>query len=108
VKVVDFRAQVRFSPEKMQKNEVFATPLLQCDVYCFEAGQAQKVHKHTTSDKVYLVLEGAGRFTIGRTTRELKSGQSVLVNAGEDHGVVNMTEEKLVCIVMTAPPAALK
>ena len=90
----------------MQKNELFSTPRIGSDLYCFEPGQAQKAHKHTASDKVYFVLEGTGRFTIGRTTREIKSGACVLVTAGEEHGVVNMSEERLLLLVLTAPPAA--
>ncbi len=90
----------------MQKIEVFASPLLTVDLHCFEPGQAQRSHKLPTSDKVYFVLEGTGRFSVGRTTREYKSGAAVLAPAGEEHGVVNMAEERLVLLVVTAPPPA--
>jgi hypothetical protein len=38
----------RFAPEKMQKVGLFETPRLFCDLYCLEAGQAQKAHSHGT------------------------------------------------------------
>jgi quercetin dioxygenase-like cupin family protein len=104
VKIVEFKSMARFSPEKMQKHEVFAGPYVATDIYCFEPGQVQKAHKHATNDKIYFVLEGTGRFTVGRTTRELKAGTALMVSAGEDHGVVNMAEERLILLVVIAPP----
>ena len=47
-----------FSAEKMAKNSLFSTPRMYYDLYCLEPGQAQKVHSHAGSDKVYLVLDG--------------------------------------------------
>ncbi|MFH1017985.1 MAG: cupin domain-containing protein [Pseudomonadota bacterium] len=105
MKTLDFRSLVHFSPDKMQKIEIFSTPLLVADLHCFEPGQAQRSHKLLTSDTVYFVLEGNGRFSVGRTTRECKSGAAVLAPAGEEHGVVNMAEERLVLLVLTTPPA---
>ena len=108
MKAITLRDAIRYSPDKMQKNSVFATKQMLTDLYCFEPGQAQRVHKHTDSDKVYFVLEGTGRFTIGRTTRELKAGSAVIAPAGEEHGVINMAEERLVLLVVNAPPAETK
>ena len=106
MKTLEYLALARFSSDKMQKSELFATPRVTADLYCFEAGQAQRSHKHTASDKLYFVLEGAGRFTVGRTTREFAEGFAVLVPAGEEHGVVNITEERLLLLVVTAPPGS--
>jgi len=106
MKTIDFKALARFSPDKMQKNSLLSTERLAADLYCFEPGQAQRSHKHDDADKIYFVLEGAGRFTIGRTTREFKGGAAVLVSAGEEHGVVNMGEERLVLLAVMAPPSS--
>ena len=56
---------IAFSEEKMRKNSLFDSPRLFYDVYCLLPGQHQKVHAHENSDKVYYVLEGTGRFTVG-------------------------------------------
>ena len=56
---------ISFSEEKMKKNPLFESPHLFYDLYCLLPGQQQKVHAHEGSDKVYYVLEGAGRFTVG-------------------------------------------
>ena len=56
---------VAFSEEKMKKNALFDSPHLFYDAYCLLPGQSQKVHAHEGSDKVYYVLRGAGRFSVG-------------------------------------------
>jgi mannose-6-phosphate isomerase-like protein (cupin superfamily) len=93
-----------FSPEKMQKVNLFATTNLFLDVYCFEPGQSQKVHVHEKSTKYYIVLEGHARFEVGGETRSLGPGQAVLARAGEPHGVENTTDDRLVLIEGMAPP----
>jgi hypothetical protein len=65
----------RFSPEKMQKVSLFATPRLFCDLYCLEPNQSQKTHSHEGSDKVYVVLEGRGSFQVGEENEEIGPGQ---------------------------------
>ena len=62
---------VAFSEEKMKKNALFDSPHLFYDAYCLLPGQSQKVHAHEGSDKVYYVLEGTGRFTVGGEGRFL-------------------------------------
>ena len=93
----------QFSAEKMQKNGVFETERLFCDVYCFEAGQAQSVHTHDGSDKVYFVLEGRGLFRIGAEQRELGKDEVALAPSGEPHGVENPGLGPLKLLVVMAP-----
>ena len=93
----------QFSSEKMKKNGVFETDRLFCDVYCFEAGQAQSVHTHDGSDKVYFVLEGKGMFHIGGELRELGKDEVALAPSGEPHGVENPGPERLKVLVVMSP-----
>jgi mannose-6-phosphate isomerase-like protein (cupin superfamily) len=95
---------VSFSEEKMRKNSLFDSERLFYDVYCLLPGQAQKVHAHEGSDKVYYVLEGTGHFTVGSEERELGRGHAVIARAGEPHGVRNESGENLVLLVTMAPP----
>ena len=94
---------ISFSEEKMKKNALFSSPHLFYDLYCLLPDQQQKVHAHDNSDKVYYVLEGTGRFTIGHEERDLPQGHAVLAPAGEPHGVRNETEENLILLVTMAP-----
>lgn len=94
----------RFSPEKMQKVNLFSSDQMFLDVYCLEPGQKQKVHAHEVSSKIYIVLEGHARVTVGEEEGALGPGQAVLARAGELHGVENATDDRLVLLVSMAPP----
>lgn len=94
---------IAFSEEKMQKNSLFDSPHLFYDLYCLLPGQHQKVHAHEGSDKVYYVLQGSGRFTIGDEERDLPEGHVVIAHAGEPHGVRNASNADLVLLVTMAP-----
>ena len=94
---------VAFSEEKMKKNALFDSPHLFYDAYCLLPGQAQKVHAHEDSDKVYYVLRGEGRFTVGEEEHDLGACHAVIARAGDPHGVRNETQEDLVLLVMMAP-----
>jgi mannose-6-phosphate isomerase-like protein (cupin superfamily) len=94
---------VAFSEEKMQKNALFDSPHLFYDTYCLLPGQAQKVHAHEGSDKIYYVLRGTGRFTVAEEDRDLGEGHAVIARAGESHGVRNETQEDLIVLVTMAP-----
>ena len=93
----------QFSSEKMKKHNLFQTPRFFCDVYCFEPGQEQKGHVHQDQDKVYLVLEGEGTFRVGADSQVLGLGQGTMAPAGEEHGVLNHTQDRLRVLVFMAP-----
>lgn len=97
------RDEISFSEEKMSKNALFYSPRLFYDAYCLLPGQGQRVHAHEASDKVYYVLEGTGRFTVGDEERDLGEGHAVIAHAGEPHGVRNESGEDLVLLVTMAP-----
>ena len=94
---------ISFSEEKMKKNALFDSPHLYYDLYCLLPGQHQKVHAHEGSDKVYYVLEGTGRFTVGDEEQDLPEGHAVIARASEPHGVNNASGENLVLLVTMAP-----
>src|SRR5215217_8676021 len=94
---------VAFSAEKMKKNALFDSPHLFYDAYCLLPGQAQKVHAHEGSDKIYYVLRGTGRFTVAEEEQDLGEGHAVIARAGDPHGVSNETRAELVLLVTMAP-----
>lgn len=93
----------RFDAAKMQKNALFASPYMFYDLYCLEPGQAQKVHAHDGADKIYLVLEGTARVTVGAEEGDLGPGQAVIARAGQPHGVRNESGARVTCLVTMAP-----
>jgi quercetin dioxygenase-like cupin family protein len=95
----------RFDPAKMVKSSLFATERLYYDLYCLEPGQAQKVHSHAGSDKVYLLLEGKAVVTIGGEEQALSEGEAALAPAGSPHGVRADGDRAVLLVVTTPPPA---
>ena len=106
MKIVNLSDYQQFSSEKMKKNNIFQTPRFFCDIYCFEPGQEQKGHIHGEQDKVYLVLEGQGMFQVGSEKQVLGPGQGTMAPAGEQHGVMNHTDQRLKVLVFVAPDAS--
>jgi mannose-6-phosphate isomerase-like protein (cupin superfamily) len=103
MKVINLSDYQQFAVEKMKKNNIFQTSRFFCDIYCFEPGQEQKGHVHGEQDKVYLVLEGQGRFKVGTEECVLEPGQGTIAPASEEHGVVNHTSGRLKVLVFVAP-----
>ena len=101
--IIKVRDKVEFKAEKLNKVSLFDTDKFFCDVYCLEPGQTQKVHAHDGSDKVYYVLEGEGKFTVGSEEKILVADEITLAPSGEDHGVVNHSQDKLIILVFMAP-----
>ena len=94
---------IQFSAEKMKKNGVFEAERFFCNTYCFEPGQTQSPHTHAHEDKVYYVLEGRGVFTVADEERELGAGEIALAPAGQNHGVANRSQQRLVTLVFVTP-----
>ena len=99
----DTSRQRRFSPETLQKINLFETADMFCDVYCLEPGQAQKPHVHARATKFYYVIEGSGAFRVGDETRTLKPGELAWSPPGAVHGVTNTSSGRLVLLVVMAP-----
>jgi quercetin dioxygenase-like cupin family protein len=94
---------MQFSSDKMKKNGVFETDRFFCDTYCFEPGQEQSPHTHGGQDKIYYVLEGRGVFKVGDEERELGAGEIAQAPAGQNHGGVNRSQQRLVTLEFVTP-----
>lgn len=99
----NLKLERRFSRDKMQKVNLFETERMFTDIYCLEPGQEQKRHAHHGADKIYVVLEGAGRFHIGDDERDLGPDEIVIAPSDVEHGVRNESQHRLVLLVFMAP-----
>jgi quercetin dioxygenase-like cupin family protein len=95
--------QARFADDKMQKVALFESPHFFCDLYCLAPGQAQRVHAHAGSDKVYYVQTGRATIQAGAEEAEVGAGVAVLAPAGCPHGVANRTDAPVTVLVFMAP-----
>ena len=100
---IDTKQARRFSSEKLAKTNLFETPQMFGDLYALEPGQAQKPHAHAGATKFYFVLEGRGVFQIGSEQRELGPGELAWSAPGEEHGVENRSNQRLLLLVAMAP-----
>jgi quercetin dioxygenase-like cupin family protein len=101
---IRLRDHARFAADRMAKIALAATPRVQLDLYALEPGQAQKLHTHDDQDKVYVVLEGRGRFTVAAVEETLEAGEAIVAAAGAAHGVVNDSGARLLLLVLVSPP----
>jgi len=101
---ISVKGKVTFSPEKMTRISLATTGRLQLDLYCLAPGQSQKAHTHADLDKVYYVVEGSGRFTLGGQEERLGPGEAAVAPAGIEHGLSNDGPEPLVALVVVTPP----
>jgi mannose-6-phosphate isomerase-like protein (cupin superfamily) len=101
---ITVRDQVAFKPDRLAKVALARTPRVQLDLYCVQPGQQQAAHTHADQDKIYVVLEGRGRFVRDGVEETLESGEALVAPAGAVHGLVNDSEAPLVALVIVAPP----
>jgi quercetin dioxygenase-like cupin family protein len=101
---IRLREHAKFEPDRMAKIALAATPRVLLDLYALEPGQAQKVHAHDGQDKIYVVLEGRGRFSVGGTEETLEAGEAIVAASGAQHGVVNDSGARLLVLVLVSPP----
>jgi quercetin dioxygenase-like cupin family protein len=104
MKKITIRDHVRFQPDKMAKIALGATERVLLDLYCVGPGQTQKAHTHGDQDKIYVVLEGRGRISVGADEDTLGPGEAVIAPAGVEHGLVNDGPAELLVLVVVTPP----
>jgi len=96
---------VKLDVSRMAKIALATTERAQLDLYCVAPGQSQKPHVHADQDKIYYVLEGAGRFSLAGKEERVVAGEALVAAAGVEHGLVNDgTDPLLVLVVVTPPP----
>ena len=100
----DYRDHIGSREGKHYKATLFQGQQLMVGLNCLEPGQSQPVHDHADADKVYIVMEGNGWFTVGSETRSAGPGEVIFAPKGEPHGVENRASERLVMVVNIAPP----
>lgn len=90
-------------PRKFHKATLWQGAHVMIGLNCLEPNQVQSVHAHQHADKIYFVLSGNGRFTIGDEHQIAAAGTLVVAPAGVPHGVENQGNERLSLLVAIAP-----
>jgi quercetin dioxygenase-like cupin family protein len=103
VRVHDAVGAAPYGAEKMGKATLWRSDALLVGVNAFEPGQRHAAHAHEGQDKVYVVLQGRGRFTVGDETADAGPGHVVIAPAGVPHAVENASPDRLLLLVALAP-----
>ena len=104
--VKDTVSKAVFRPEKMAKANLLAGEHLFAGLNAFEPGQEHQLHTHPGQDKLYFVLSGDGEVRVGKERARISAGDLVMAPAGEEHSLCNSGPERLVVMVVMAPPPA--
>jgi quercetin dioxygenase-like cupin family protein len=102
--LADVVARAVWNPAKMGKATLFEGGAATVGLNAFEPGQLHAAHAHAGTDKLYVVVEGRGEFTLGEEKRTLERGAVVFAPAGVSHGVANVGASRLLLLVVMAPP----
>lgn len=62
-------------------------------------------NEHPKSDQTLYVLSGTAQAKVSNQTVELKTGDTILIEAGEDHQIINSGSEVLRTLNLYAPSA---
>ena len=93
-----------FSDKGFQRRRVWQTDNLHCNIYCFEPGQQNSLHRHPVSDEVVFCLEGEGVVVVGKEWEPIRTGETVLVPMNVPHGYVNTSQsDRMTIIVIQCP-----
>ena len=76
-----------FSSNNFVRKRIWQTESLHCNIYCFEPGQQNSLHRHPVSDEVVFCLEGAGIVVVGTGHQPIKAGETVLVPMNTPHPI---------------------
>ncbi|MGA2715761.1 MAG: cupin domain-containing protein [Bryobacteraceae bacterium] len=88
----------------MTKNTLVQGDSLFAGLNSFEPGQEHAVHAHEGQDKLYVLLEGSGMVRVGEQTELLSAGDAAFAPSGVIHSIRNPGPERLVVMVVLAPP----
>ena len=89
--------------EGMGKSTIYQSPQLLVGLNAFEPGQSHALHAHADMDKVYLVVEGEGRFLLEGSSVAVRAGEMLVAPAGVPHGVRNDSDARLLVMAVLAP-----
>ncbi|WP_022798502.1 cupin domain-containing protein [Thermus islandicus] len=103
MEIRDLKKLARFSEERLLKIPVFDSEHMFLDLYALLPGQAQRVHAHEGSDKVYVVLEGEVVVRVGEEEALLAPGMAAFAPAQAPHGVRNESASPALLLVVMAP-----
>jgi len=101
---VDLRDYVRFSTADAVRVRVMASSRLAVDLWCLEPQQSTDVLRLPEADVTYTVIAGRSWFVTEDGEIGLDPLGSMLVPAGDAHGIDNRAPDPLIVLAVSSPP----
>ena len=95
---------VQFDPTQGKKTIFYETEKTAGAVWCLEPGQEIFKHCHTTSDDLWICIQGTGTFYPRNGEEvEITKGDLIVSYPGQQHGMRNTGDERFICIGVAGP-----
>ncbi|PTQ81597.1 Cupin domain-containing protein [Trichococcus patagoniensis] len=94
----------QFDSEAGKKTIFYETEFMAGAVWCLEPGQKVVNHSHSTSDDIWICMQGTGTFYPGfGEAVEITKGDIIFSERGQQHGMVNTGKEQFVFVGVAGP-----
>ncbi len=97
MEVINAIAKIRFNSAKAQRVQLNRFEGFACDMLCLEPGQEFSA----TGRCAYYFIAGTGVIKAGKTKKEVNMGNFVACQNDEAHTIVNSSEQRLICMVVS-------
>ncbi|HKC95329.1 MAG TPA: cupin domain-containing protein [Nitrospira sp.] len=94
----------KFSPTGFVRQRIWQTNNLHCNIYCFEPGQQNSLHRHPVADEIVFCWEGEGTIVVGSNHAPIKAGDTALVPVDTPHGYINTSSDRQMIITVIQCP----
>jgi mannose-6-phosphate isomerase-like protein (cupin superfamily) len=95
---------VHFSPDHINRETVYETDRVWCEVLCLDREQTVGPITDPDSDAVFTVIAGDATFEVDGKRKRMEQWGVVLVPAGSEVTVTNSSAEPVVLWLIAAPP----
>ncbi|MGK0605252.1 cupin domain-containing protein [Enterococcus gilvus] len=93
-----------FDPKEGKKSFFYETDKTAGALWCLEPGQTVFNHSHTTSDDLWICIQGKGTFYPGYGEEiPITKGDLIISRPGEQHGMKNTGEERFIFVGVAGP-----
>ena len=95
--VINAIARIRFNSAKAQRVQLHRFEGFACDMLCLEPEQEFSA----TGRCAYYFIAGTGVIKAGKSRKAVDMGNLVACDEDESHTIVNSSEQRLICLVIS-------
>src|SRR5215831_14459636 len=93
-----------FASRGFVRRRIWQTDHLHCNIYCFEPGQQNSLHRHPVADEVAFCWEGEGIIVVGNDHAPFRAGETVLLPVDTHDGYLNTGQDGQMIVTVVQRP----